>query len=443
MNNTNYHSFLKRNSYQNKFILADQTASGSPLKCIERFINKNIYPYYTNVHSNNCLGQLMGKYLQHSREYIKKCIRADDTHAVIFTGQGATGAVNHFVGMLKPILKNAVVFVSETEHFSNYLPWLESEAEIKMIRVKNNGLIDLEELETELKHVSNNKQIIVSTSACSNITGVIQDTLRLSEIAKKYNAIVAFDYAASAPYVEIDMRHADAIFISPHKLPGAQGTPGLLVCKKDICKRDHPVFPGGGTVRFVSKSDLVYASDFQQRESGGTPNIIGVIKIALAFWIKKKYQADITRECKEHLEMFNRRLIDIKNRYPRLEILNPMQNDHRLPIFIFRIKPFHYNYVVKLMSDLFGILVRGGVSCAGVYAERLLGTDSEKTKKEIIENRGVPAEYGFVRVTLHSIHNADDITRIGDAIEFICEHGDRFINDYLYDPQKNTFMKCP
>jgi hypothetical protein len=36
----------------------------------------------------------------------------------------------------------------------------------------------------------------------------------------------------------------------------------------------------------------------------------------------------------------------------------------------------HYNYVVSLLSDLFGIQIRGGCNCAGPYGARLLQIDT-------------------------------------------------------------------
>lgn len=439
---TSYHSFLNENRYSSKsLILADQTASGFPLKCIEDFLQRSVYPYYTNTHSNNVLGRKIADYVNTCKNYIKRCVKADETHAIIFSGHGATGAINHFVSGTSTI--NATVFVSKTEHYSNYLPWQNAGAKVILIDVLDTGLIDLVELDKQLSSSSHLGHKIVSMSACSNITGVIQNVKLISELARKHSAIVCFDYAASAPYIPIDMSFADAIFISPHKFPGAQATPGLLICKKELLK--NRCTPGGGTVRFVSQNETIYSDNVEQRESGGTPNIIGIIKTALAFYIKQHYIKEIHRQEHHLTRNFQRELLEIQKRNDNLEILNPLSNLNRLPIFIIRIKNgsgyFHYNYIVALLSDLFGILVRGGVSCAGVYAEKLTGCDIPNTKECILSNRGTPGDYGFVRITLHSLHTQNDIARILDAIAYVSQNANRYIGNYTYDATRNLFHK--
>jgi selenocysteine lyase/cysteine desulfurase len=431
-----YHSFLNENRYTS-LLVADQTASGFPLKCIEHFIEKSVYPYYTNTHSNNVLGRRMADYVNTCKNYIKRCVNADDTHAIIFTGHGATGAINHFVS--STISSTTIVYVSKTEHYSNYLPWQNAGAEVILIDVLDTGLIDLVELDMQLARAPESIRKIVSMSACSNITGVIQDVSAISELARKYSATVCFDYAASAPYTSIDMKQADAIFISPHKFPGAQSTPGLLICKKDLLKKRCT--PGGGTVRFVSQSETIYSDNVEQRESGGTPNIIGIIKTALAFYVKQHYTKHIHEDEHRLTRTFQRELLKLQKTHANLEILNPITNLNRLPIFIIRIKNFHYNYIVTLLSDLFGIYVRGGVSCAGVYAEKLTGCDTLKTKEYILSNQGVPGDYGFIRITLHSIHNQNDLKRILAAIQYVCLNASRHVTEYVYDPVKNLFNK--
>lgn len=64
-----------------------------------------------------------------------------------------------------------------------------------------------------------------------------------------------FDYACAAPYVPIDMHEGGiaktAIAMSPHKLVGGVGAPGVLVVNKSVLINTVPNRPGGGTVFFV------------------------------------------------------------------------------------------------------------------------------------------------------------------------------------------------
>ena len=66
------------------------------------------------------------------------------------------------------------------------------------------------------------------------------------------------DFAASAPYVEIDMHPAkkeerlDGVFFSPHKFLGGPGTSGVLVFESALYKNRVPDQPGGGTVDWTN-----------------------------------------------------------------------------------------------------------------------------------------------------------------------------------------------
>jgi len=72
---------------------------------------------------------------------------------------------------------------------------------------------------------------------------------------KRFGGLVIFDYAATAPYVKIDMRpeeglEIDAICLSTHKFVGGPETPGLLIFKQSLFSNSTPIFP--------SKESLLY-----------------------------------------------------------------------------------------------------------------------------------------------------------------------------------------
>ena len=106
-------------------------------------------------------------------------------------------------------------------------------------------------------------------------------------------ANVVVHYAAAAPYVAIDMNPAgdalaakDAVFISPHKLVGGPGTPGILVVKRQLMTNAVPAMPGGGTVLYVNPQDHTFIADPQRREEGGTPAIVEAIRAGFRFLYK-------------------------------------------------------------------------------------------------------------------------------------------------------------
>jgi selenocysteine lyase/cysteine desulfurase len=451
-----YSKFLYKNIYHIKtgksFLMCDQTSSGFPLKCVETYLQDKVYPFYTNTHSNNKLGIMMAEFIQDSKIQILKSIHANDQHKIIFTGSGASGAINHLVHLIKPKLENAVVFISIYEHYSNYLPWYHNTKHLVILDTDSNGLVDQNKLKIQLtKYNNQGKDIFVSLSACSNVTGVIQDTKTLSELCKKFNAKVFFDYAASAPYVPIDMTIADGIFISPHKFPGAQSSPGILVINKDLVCNGIPYCPGGGTVKFLDKSSgPIYSSNIETKETGGTPNILGIIKCGLAFKIKDKFSKKILKHELELTHTFQKYLLKIQKKYPNLKILNPVDNINRLPIFAIQIEdtltnaPFHYNFIVALLSDIFSITTRGGISCSGIFADKLLNINTANKlaiKNNIINNNGTPGNFGWVRITLNSIHTKKDLVFITKALKYICKNAHKYITNYTYIPEKNIYKQ--
>lgn len=453
-----YDKFLRDNMYSNsissKYIMCDQTASSFPLRYIEEGLQKYVYPYYTNTHSNNYLGRMISKYIEASKEFIMAAVHGNrDKHCIIFTGSGCSGAINHLVHLIKPKLQNAVVFVSIYEHYSNYLPWIEmaknTGVSLKIIDIDSKGLLNLRQLSRELSMVEKSKNIIISVSACSNVTGVIQDVKSISQIARKYKANLFFDYAASAPYVDVRMDLCDALFISPHKFPGGQSSPGLLVCNKQLVCNKTSYTPSGGTVRFACSKTVVYSQKIEVKENGGSPNILGIIRAAMAFKVKQKFLNEIVRDELRLTRKFQHRLQNLQSECKNLVILNPLNNLKRLPIFAIQVKKndkefYHYNYIVALLSDLFKITTRGGVSCSGVFAEKLLklsDSQTDKIKNSILSNRGVPSHYGWIRITLNSIHTEANITRIIEALHHICKHAAEYETLYEYDCIKNIFHK--
>ena len=48
--------------------------------------------------------------------------------------------------------------------------------------------------------------------------------------------------------------------------------------------------------------------------------------------------------------------------------------------------------------------------------------------------------YGWVRITLNSIHTSDDLKYIAMAILFLCKNAYKYENDYHYDKNKNVYF---
>lgn len=431
-------------------INADATASGFFYNPIENFINTNVIPYYNNTHSNSFSGQMMNHFIEQSKKQISKSINASKDCKVLMTGNGCTGAIQHIIHILnlRDSKLDAVVFISEAEHHSNDLPWRHLPITLIVIPInKSTGLIRLDILKEYLKKYSDKAMKLISFIGVSNITGVIQEIDEICSIGHKYGALVMFDMASGGPYIKIDMnkdkkegKYIDILVFSTHKFLGGPNTPGVLVVRETCCKNDLPFCPGGGTVRFVSEEFQKYSDDIETRENGGTPNIVGSIKAGLCFQLKDQYQDFITKREQWIVRYVQNKLLNLTD---YLQVINPIHNIERIPIFSFKIKGIHYNFIVGLLNDLFGIQSRGGISCCSMYAQKILDIDEKKKEniyKSIIENKGVPSYYGWCRITFHYSMPNYIIDYIISAIEFVSKNAKKFKKIYLYDSKKNNWF---
>jgi len=433
-------------------INADTTASGCPNKLIEMYIQNRVLPLYNNTHSNAYTGRMMSYYLNLSKNIIKKSLNCHDLDQIIFTGNGCSGAVNHLIHCLNLRLhtpEETVVFISKAEHHSNHLPWVHLPITLVYVPILSNGLIDIDFLERELIKYQFYPHKIASLIATSNVTGVHQNTYQISHLIHQHHGLIFWDFAASAPYYPINIHYNDgngeyydAVFISPHKFFGGPGTPGLLVANRSLFKNKVPYCPAGGTVRFACPSYQSYSQDIETKETGGTPNIIGSIKVGLVFDLKNRYQSYISYWERVMTPYIQSQLVKI----PNIRLINPVSNTHRQPVFSFLINQMHYNLIVVLLNDLFGIQSRGGISCCSLLAQDVLGINPRQQKMihdQIVNNRGNPGNYGWCRVSFHYCMPMFIIEYIIQAIIFIGQHGPQFKNLYKYYPDKNTWIYCP
>ena len=439
---------------------ADYTASGRSLSFIEDHIRRVVLPLYANTHTESSgTGLQTTRFREEARDIIRASVGATDEHAVIFCGSGSTAAIDKMVRVLGLRLPEAfdaryglsdrippeerpVVFIGPFEHHSNELPWRESIADVVVVHEDADGHVDLAHLEESLAAYRDRPLKIGSFSAASNVTGIITDTAAVADLLHRFGALSFWDFAAAAPYVDIDMRpsdemaYMDAIFLSPHKFVGGPGTPGVLVARRALFRNRVPTVPGGGTVWYVNDDDQRYLEDPEHSEEGGTPAIIESIRAGLVFQLKQTVGRDLIKAKEED---FLRRAVDRWTHNPNIEILGNLDAE-RLSIISFVVRHegryLHHNFVVALLNDLFGIQSRGGCSCAGPYGHRLLGIDldrSHELEREV--GRGCEGiKPGWVRVNLNYFLSEAVFEFVLDAVNFVATQGWKLLPCYTFDP---------
>ncbi|MCD2441420.1 aminotransferase class V-fold PLP-dependent enzyme [Agromyces sp. SYSU K20354] len=447
---------------------ADYTASGRALSFIEDFIRDEVLPRYANTHTESSgTGLQTTRLREDARAIIRDAVGGDDDTVVIFTGSGSTGAIDKLVGMLGlrvpaeladryhlgdgiPAAERPVVFIGPFEHHSNELPWRESIADVVVIPQDVDGHIDCDILEAELVRHDERPLKIGSFSAASNVTGIVSDTPRISALLHEHGALSFWDFAAAAPYVDIEMYHGpveaalasgeykDAIFLSPHKFIGGPSTPGVLVVRRELAHNRVPDVPGGGTVLYVNPTEHRYLDDIAQREEGGTPAIVEAIRSGLVFGLKDAVGVDTIRALEHD---FLRRAISAWHDEPTLEVLGNLDAE-RLSIVSFVVRApsgryLHHNFVVALLNDLFGIQSRGGCSCAGPYGHLLLGIDIDRShefEREIARGcEGIKP--GWVRINFNYFISPVVFDYLVEAVRLVARDGWRMLPDYVFEPE--------
>jgi len=456
-------------------VYCDYTASGRCLTFVEQYL-QGLQRIYANTHTeDDRTGRSMTQLLSEAESTIKRAVNAGPDGRLIACGTGATGAIDklqQILGVAFPPAtrervsrdirswcgdeqmqvfeqlqrdRQAVVFVGPYEHHSNEVSWRQGLATVVPVRLTEDGAIDLAHLEELLELPQYQGRLrIGSFSAASNVTGMRSPVSRIARLLHRHDALALFDYAASAPYVEIDMNPEDpeaaldAVFLSPHKFLGGPGSSGVLVFNEGLYHKDlPPSVGGGGTVDYVSPTDEDFVEDVETREKAGTPGVLQTLKAALALEVKRAVTPERieTREA----ELLERALTSWAGN-ERVEILGNPDPGRRIGIVSFNVKEptglyLHPKFVTVLLNDLFGIQSRAGCSCAGPYGHRLLGIDSDTSEqyRALVRKGYQGIKPGWCRIGFHYVMDDAEADYVIAAVDFVASYGHRFLPLYRFD----------
>jgi selenocysteine lyase/cysteine desulfurase len=199
-----------------------------------------------------------------------------------------------------------------------------------------------------------------------------------------------------------------------------------------------PDNPGGGTVDWTNPwGKYKFVDNIEAREDGGTPGFLQAIRTALAIEVKNQMGTkNIADREEELLDLAFGKLKAVKDVHVLADNVQK-----RLGILSFYVEYIHYNLLVKLLNDRFGIQVRGGCACAGTYGHYLLEVSQEQSDAitNEITSGDLSHKPGWVRWSLHPTTTNKEVLYFIDSLEKVIENYEEWKNDYTYNRKVNEF----
>ncbi len=229
--------------------------------CDPRVVEAMI-PYFTNsfgnaASRNHPFGWQAEEAVDNAREQVAKLIGADPKE-IIFTS-GATEADNLAIkGVFEMYAsKGNHIITCNIEHKAvlDTCKHIEKEGgEVTYLKVKDNGLIDLTELEAAIKPTT----ILIAIMYANNEVGTIMPMKEISAIAKKKGILVFSDATQAVGKVPVNVNTdgIDLMAFTAHKMYGPKGVGALYVRRKNPRVKVTAQIDGGGHERGMRSGTL-------------------------------------------------------------------------------------------------------------------------------------------------------------------------------------------
>lgn len=299
------------------------------------------------------------------REQVGKFIGSDSPASIIFT-RNASEALNlaaYIEG--QKLAPGDQIMVSVAGHHSNVLPWMRLSKEKKLkltwIEVGGDGRLDIEGFKKSLSK----KTKLVAFEQVSNVLAYVNPVKEMIAAAHEVGARVVVDAAQSSCRMPIDVADLDVDYMafSGHKMYGPTGS-GWLYAKKELLADATPLLSGGGTIKKVTREEIVWA-DSPFKFEAGTPDIASVIGLGATL----HYLSVVGMEAVwEHDQQVMEYALTELKKLPWVDLFGPADRESRAAIFSFLVHDardtvIHPHDVAEICNSL-GVAIRGGHHCA-------------------------------------------------------------------------------
>jgi cysteine desulfurase len=320
--------------------------------CDPRVVDAMI-PYFTNnfgnaASRNHPFGWEAEGAVDNAREQVAKLIGADPKE-IIFTSGATEGDNLAIKGVFEMYAsKGNHIITCNIEHKAvlDTCKHIEKEGgEVTYLKVKDNGLIDLAELEAAIRPTT----ILIAIMYANNEIGTIMPMKEISAIAKKKGILVFSDATQGVGKVPIDVNKdgIDLMAFSAHKMYGPKGVGALYVRRKNPRVKVTAQIDGGGHERGMRS---------------GTLNVPGIVGFGKACEICRTEMAEETARVSKLRDKLQTELLKVEESY-----LNG-DKEHKLP----HVTNISFKYVEGeglMMGFNKNIAVSSGSACTSASLE--------------------------------------------------------------------------
>jgi len=353
----------------------------------ERVLQKML-PYFSQKFGNaasktHAAGWIADEAVKYARKQVADFIGAVEQE-IIFTS-GSTEAINLAIKGVFEAYRNKGnhIIAVKTEHKAvlDTLENLEKKgANISLLNVDKNGLIDLNELEEAITE----KTILVCVMLANNETGVMQPIKAISEIVHKKNSIFFCDATQAIGKIPVDVNHygIDLMCISAHKFYGPKGVGALYVRRKNPRVSLIAQIVGGGHERGLRS---------------GTLNVPGIVGFGEACAICNFNEYDKIKLLRDE---FENRMLQIKDVFVNCKDSLRLPNTSNITI-----KGIKADALISRIPD---IAIATGSAC----------TSALPRPSHVLTAMGLSAEdaYGSIRISIGKYTTKEEIITAADKI---------------------------
>ncbi|MES2447723.1 MAG: IscS subfamily cysteine desulfurase [Bacteroidota bacterium] len=309
-------------------------------------------PYFTSkfgnaASRNHAFGWVAEEGVDYAREQVAKLIGCTEKE-IIFTSGATEGDNLAIKGVFEMYAdKGNHIITATTEHKAvlDTCKHLEKQgARVTYLKVKEDGLIDLAELEAAMTP----ETILVSIMYGNNEIGVVQPIKEISAIAHKHGALFFSDATQAVGKIPVDV-NADGIDLmafTAHKMYGPKGVGALYVRRKNPRVKVTSQMDGGGHERGMRSGTL------------NVPGIVGLGKACELCRLEMESEAQRLSALRDKLEAA---LTTMEESYVN------GNTQHRLP----HVANISFKYVEGegLMMAMKDLAVSSGSACTSASLE--------------------------------------------------------------------------